>query len=63
MLLNETGSGWLRNGLAVLVDLLAAVPSVVYGLWGILVIVLGFGLIAVLSVLQIVQLFRKGDGS
>jgi TRAP-type C4-dicarboxylate transport system permease small subunit len=26
-------------------------------------IVLGFGLIAVLSVLQIVQLFRKGDGS
>ena len=25
-------------------------------------IVLGFGLIAVLSVLQIVQLFRKGDG-
>src|SRR5205807_4102695 len=39
VLLNETGSGWLRNGLAVLVDLLAAVPSVVYGLWGILILV------------------------
>ena len=37
VLLNETGSGWLRHGLAVLVDLLAAVPSVVYGLWGVLV--------------------------
>jgi len=38
VLLNETGSGWLRNSLAVLVDLLAAVPSVVYGLWGILIL-------------------------
>jgi phosphate transport system permease protein len=37
LLLNESGSGWIRNGLAVFVDLLAAVPSVVYGLWGIFV--------------------------
>jgi phosphate transport system permease protein len=37
ILLNESGSGFVRNGLAVFVDLLAAVPSVVYGLWGIFV--------------------------
>src|SRR5437588_6437532 len=42
VLLNETGSGWLRNTLAVFVDLLAAVPSVVYGLWGILVLAPAF---------------------
>src|SRR6266496_1891990 len=34
ILLNEVTSGWLRNPLAVFVDLLAAIPSVVYGLWG-----------------------------
>ena len=38
ILLNESGGGWFRNTLAVLVDLLAAVPSVVYGLWGIFVL-------------------------
>src|SRR5207244_2289706 len=37
ILLNEVTSGWLRNPLAVLVDLLAAIPSVVYGLWGLFV--------------------------
>ena len=37
VLLNESHSGVIRNGLAVFVDLLAAVPSVVYGLWGIFV--------------------------
>jgi phosphate transport system permease protein len=37
LLLNEVRSGWLRNPLTVLVDLLAAIPSVVYGLWGIFV--------------------------
>ncbi len=37
VLLNEVRSGWLRNPLTVLVDLLAAIPSVVYGLWGIFV--------------------------
>jgi phosphate transport system permease protein len=37
VLLNEVTSGWLRNPLAVFVDLLAAIPSVVYGLWGLFV--------------------------
>jgi len=37
VLLNEVRSGVVRNPLAVLVDLLAAIPSVVYGLWGLFV--------------------------
>jgi phosphate transport system permease protein len=37
LLLNEIPSGWLRNPLAVFVDLLAAIPSVVYGLWGLFI--------------------------
>src|SRR5712691_3120450 len=37
LLLNERGTGWVRNVLAVFVDLLAAIPSVVYGLWGLFV--------------------------
>ncbi len=37
LLLNELRSGWIRNPLTVLVDLLAAIPSVVYGLWGLYV--------------------------
>jgi phosphate transport system permease protein len=37
LLLNEIPSGWFRNPLAVLVDLLAAIPSVVYGLWGLFI--------------------------
>src|SRR6266496_4330199 len=37
LLLNEIPSGWFRNPLAVCVDLLAAIPSVVYGLWGLFV--------------------------
>src|SRR5712691_9662121 len=37
ILLNEVHSGWLRDPLAVFVDLLAAIPSVVYGLWGLYV--------------------------
>lgn len=36
LLLNEV-RGWVRNPLASFVDLLAAIPSVVYGLWGLLV--------------------------
>jgi phosphate transport system permease protein len=35
LLINEVKSGWVRNPLTVLIDLLAAIPSVVYGLWGI----------------------------
>jgi phosphate transport system permease protein len=37
LLLNEVRSGWLRNPLAIFVDLLAAIPSVVYGLWGLFI--------------------------
>ena len=39
LFLNESGSAWIKNPLAVLVDLLAAIPSVVYGLWGLYVLV------------------------
>jgi phosphate transport system permease protein len=35
----ELSPGWLREPLGFLVELLAAVPSVVYGLWGIFVLV------------------------
>lgn len=37
LLLNEV-RGWIRNPLATFVDLLAAIPSVVYGLWGLFVL-------------------------
>ncbi|MDQ6828406.1 MAG: phosphate ABC transporter permease subunit PstC [Gemmatimonadota bacterium] len=37
--LSEFAPHWLRQPLAFLVDLLAAIPSVVYGLWGIFVLV------------------------
>jgi phosphate transport system permease protein len=36
--LSEFAPPWLRQPLAFLVDLLAAIPSVVYGLWGIFVL-------------------------
>ena len=37
--LSEFAPRWLRQPVAFLVDLLAAIPSVVYGLWGVLVLV------------------------
>jgi phosphate transport system permease protein len=37
LLLNEVRQGWFTNPLAVFVDLLAAIPSVVYGLWGLFI--------------------------
>jgi phosphate transport system permease protein len=37
--LSEFSPGWLRQPLSFLVDLLAAVPSVVFGLWGVFVLV------------------------
>jgi phosphate transport system permease protein len=37
--LSEFAPRWLRQPVAFFVDLLAAIPSVVYGLWGILVLV------------------------
>ncbi len=36
--LSELAPGWLRDPLSFLVELLAAIPSVVYGLWGIFVL-------------------------
>jgi len=37
--LSEFSPGWLRQPVGFLVDLLAAIPSVVYGLWGIFVLI------------------------
>lgn len=37
--LSEFAPRWIRQPLAFLVDLLAAIPSVVYGLWGVFVLV------------------------
>ncbi|HSE28303.1 MAG TPA: phosphate ABC transporter permease subunit PstC [Gemmatimonadales bacterium] len=37
--LTEFAPGWLRQPVAFLIELLAAIPSVVYGLWGIFVLV------------------------
>jgi len=37
--LSEFSPAWLRSPVAFLVDLLAAIPSVVYGLWGIFVLI------------------------
>jgi len=36
---SELAPAWLRSPVAFLVDLLAAIPSVVYGLWGLVVLV------------------------
>ncbi len=37
LFLTELAPGWLRRPLGVAVELLAAVPSIVYGMWGLLV--------------------------
>jgi phosphate transport system permease protein len=37
--MSELAPGWLRDPLASLVEMLAAVPSVIYGLWGLFVLV------------------------
>ena len=39
MFLTELSPGWLRGSLSFVIELLAAIPSVVYGLWGALVLV------------------------
>jgi phosphate transport system permease protein len=36
--LSELAPGWVRSSLGFLVELLAAIPSIVYGLWGIFVL-------------------------
>ncbi|NLE74333.1 MAG: phosphate ABC transporter permease subunit PstC [Actinobacteria bacterium] len=42
LFLTEIAPRWIRGPVAYLVDLLAAVPSVVYGLWGVFVLLPGF---------------------
>src|SRR5215510_2645040 len=37
--ISELSPGWLRQPLVYLTELLAAIPSIVYGLWGIFVLV------------------------
>jgi len=37
LFLTELAPGWLRRPLGVAIELLAAVPSIVYGMWGLLV--------------------------
>ncbi len=37
--LSEIAPGWLRSPVAFLVEFLAAIPSVVYGLWGVFVLI------------------------
>lgn len=37
--LTELAPGWLRGPISFLVELLAAIPSVVYGLWGVLILI------------------------
>jgi phosphate transport system permease protein len=39
LFISEIAPGWIRAPLGFLVDLLAAIPSVVYGLWGVFVLV------------------------
>jgi phosphate transport system permease protein len=39
MFLTELSPGWLRGSLSFVIELLAAIPSVVYGVWGALVLV------------------------
>ena len=37
LFLTELSPGWLRRPLGIAIELLAAVPSIVYGMWGLLV--------------------------
>ena len=39
LFLTEWSPAWLRTGVSFLVELLAAIPSVIYGLWGIFVMI------------------------
>jgi phosphate transport system permease protein len=41
LFLSEIAPRWLRSPMGFLIDLLAAIPSVVYGLWGIFVLLPG----------------------
>jgi phosphate transport system permease protein len=39
LFLSEMAPGWLRTPVSFLVELLATIPSVIYGLWGVFVLV------------------------
>jgi phosphate transport system permease protein len=54
--LTELSPGWLKRPLGVAIELLAAVPSIVYGMWGLLV----FGPILATYVQQPLQLLFDG---
>ena len=54
--LTELSPGWLRRPLGVAIELLAAVPSIVYGMWGLLV----FGPFLATYVQQPAQALLKG---
>jgi phosphate transport system permease protein len=54
--LTELSPGWLRRPLGVAIELLAAVPSIVYGMWGLLV----FGPILATYVQQPLQAWFSG---
>jgi phosphate transport system permease protein len=56
MFLTELSPGWLRRPLGVAIELLAAVPSIVYGMWGLLV----FGPILATYVQQPLQAMLTG---
>jgi len=56
LFLTELSPGWLRRPLGIAVELLAAVPSIVYGMWGLLV----FGPILAAYVQQPLQKLLNG---
>lgn len=39
LFITQWAPGWLKNPISILIELLAAIPSVIYGLWGIFVLV------------------------
>ncbi len=56
LFLTEMSPGWLKRPLGIAIELLAAVPSIVYGMWGLLV----FGPILATYVQQPLQAAFKG---
>jgi phosphate transport system permease protein len=65
LFITDVAPGWLRRPLSYLVDLLAAIPSVVYGFWGIFALIpalrpIGNGLAASLGQLPIIGVVFAG---
>lgn len=56
LFLTELSPGWLKRPLGIAVELLAAVPSIVYGMWGLLV----FGPVLATYVQQPLQALTQG---